>query len=410
MASTSRRGMPMSDLRSDREDTPSTDGEPSSSRYTSKLGRHCHLPPSPARGRNSATYPTSQPIFTGMKGVWTRGPYYVLSQDFPLVVKAIDYANRHWTLPAELEDLTLYVLAALEVSEHPSWPSHWLFWGDATREATKARCKQALGAKPCTVYFKGPIIDDHTLSLYHTLSWHNVIKDKPWYSQLAAKAPPGPATRKRNREVVDISNSPDGSENGFADDSLPPAKRTRMTRRKAAEAAISPSVNAEQPTTQAASSSTPPPARRAGRPRRVTPKAQTPIPSASNTASSEADTLSIPSSSHRSNSQTSGTVIGSGSDRAQSESTTVEPSPSPRGGVKDLPVDVCGPRRSGRNHATPPTEVSKPSYRTVRPRSTPTPAPQKMVEDAPTPSITESEATNVAKVPAKAKRAKTARK
>ncbi len=135
----------MSDLRSDREDTPSTDGEPSSSRYTSKLGRHCHLPPSPARGRNSATYPTSQPIFTGMKGVWTRGPYYVLSQDFPLVVKAIDYANRHWTLPAELEDLTLYVLAALEVSEHPSWPSHWLFWGDATREATKARCKQALG-------------------------------------------------------------------------------------------------------------------------------------------------------------------------------------------------------------------------------------------------------------------------
>ncbi|KAF9024840.1 hypothetical protein BDZ89DRAFT_1068777 [Hymenopellis radicata] len=380
--------MPISDLRSDREDTPSTDGELPSSRLTSMLGRYCHLPPSPARGRSFATYPNSQPIFTGMKGVWTRGQYYVLSPEFPLVEQAIDYANRHWKLPAELEDLTLYVLAALSVSQRPSLPSHWLFWGDATRETTKTRCKQALDAKPCTV-----------------------LKDKPWYSQLAAKAPSGPATRKRNREVVDTSNSPDGSENGFADDSLPPAKRTRMTRRKAAEASISPSVNAEQPITQAASSSTPPPARRAGRPRRVTPKAQTPIPSVSNTASSEA-TLSIPSSSHRSSSQTSGTVVGSGSDRAESESTTVEPSPSPRSGDKDLSVDVCGdgPRRSGRNRVTPPTEVLKPSYRTVRPRSTPTPAPQKIVEDAPTPSITESEAANVAKVPAKAKRTKAARK
>ncbi|KAG7446228.1 uncharacterized protein BT62DRAFT_104686 [Guyanagaster necrorhizus] len=181
---------------------------------------------------------------THIPGLWKIGRHHVLSVEFPLVQYCLNFAENSWKLPQELQDTTLRALSALSVFDRPSHPAHWLFWGSKQVDNTLELTHRVIDAKnPPLIRYFGVRPNMLTLYLWHSKGWHQVIRSKLWYSQLAQKQAPipsGPQTRKRHREPVVVSIS------SFADadvspEGAPVTKRPRMqTRRSCLRKAASP--------------------------------------------------------------------------------------------------------------------------------------------------------------------------
>ncbi|KAK0461212.1 uncharacterized protein EV420DRAFT_1640705 [Desarmillaria tabescens] len=228
-----------------------TEEPPSSPSSTMKPTMSSMSPVTSAPSQSSSTTSYTLPIYepTHIPGLWKSGQHHVLSVEFPLVQHCLKLAETSWTLPQELQDTTLRALVALAVFGRPTHPAHWLLWGSKQVDATLELTHRVINAKnPPLIRYFGALPDMFTLYLWHSKGWHEVIRSKLWYSQLAQKqatAPSGPQTRKRHREplIESISGVADADVNleGAA-----VTKRPRMqTRWSAQRKAVTPPDTAE---------------------------------------------------------------------------------------------------------------------------------------------------------------------
>ncbi|KAK0212790.1 hypothetical protein DFS33DRAFT_65522 [Desarmillaria ectypa] len=192
--------------------------------------------PSESANTTSYTHPTYKP--THIPGLWKIGRHHVLSVEFPLIKHCLKLAETSWTLPQELQDTTLRALAALAVFGRPSHPAHWLLWGSKQVDTTLELTHSVIDAKnPPLIRHFGARPDMFTLYLWHSKGWHEVIRSKLWYSQLAQKqapAPSGPQTRKRHREPV-IESTSSVTDADINTEGALVTKRTRMQTRRSGQ-------------------------------------------------------------------------------------------------------------------------------------------------------------------------------
>ncbi|PBK74493.1 hypothetical protein ARMSODRAFT_1081409 [Armillaria solidipes] len=338
------------------EPLPTTTWEPhSSSNGTMKPTMSSMSPvtsaPSESSNTTSYTHPIHEP--TDIPGLWKIGRRHVLSVEFPLVKHCLKLAETSWTLPQELQDTTLRALVALAVFGKPSHPAHWLLWGNKQVDATLELTHRVLDTKPPLIKYFGARPEMFTLYLWHSKGWHEVIRSKLWYPQLAQKqapAPSGPQTRKRHREPVVESTSNLGDADGAS-----VTKRPRMQTRQSGQrkAASSPQTAAAHSTsTLRASTSETLPASQRPTTRQSRSAKQVPVIESASISSTSSSALSqspspvprtisssIPRSRNRSNSQISSETLVA-SDRSLSVASTTTATETPGSlNVKDMATE-----------------------------------------------------------------------
>ncbi|KAK0225966.1 hypothetical protein IW262DRAFT_1457214 [Armillaria fumosa] len=327
------------------EPLPATTLDPQSfSSGTMKPTMSSMSPATSAPSESSSTTSYTHPIYesTNIPGLWKIGRRHVLSVEFPLVKHCLKLAETSWTLPQELQDTTLRALVALAVFGKPSHPAHWLLWGNKQVDAAIELTHRVLDAKPPLIKYFGARPEMFTLYLWHSKGWHEVIKSKLWYSQLAQKqapAPSGPQTRKRHREPVVDTTSNLGDANGAS-----VTKRRRMqTRQSGQRKAASPlqTVAAHATITLRASTSETPPASRRPSTRQSRSTKRVPVVESASTSSTSSSALSqspspvprtisssITRSRNRSNSQISSeTLVASHRSLSVTSTTTATETP-----------------------------------------------------------------------------------
>ncbi|KIK67290.1 hypothetical protein GYMLUDRAFT_37374 [Collybiopsis luxurians FD-317 M1] len=158
----------------------------------------------------------------------------------PLVLKCLEYAREHWSLPPKTPS-NILALAALETFLNPFHPGHWLLWSNECRDQSAKLIQSHLMCRNPTIYhpFSWSTLDWRwRLSGLHNKQLPRALSHLPWYDLLVLPtflkdSPRGPVLRKRKAPPPPNIRTPSNLSDQMDNLKSLPTRKHRTTRARA---------------------------------------------------------------------------------------------------------------------------------------------------------------------------------